>query len=323
MSTVEPRLGPTLSGDDDPAAVALAAVPRFSVAMNVHNGEAVIAEAIDSVLAQSFTDWELVIWDDCSTDRTAEICASYSDPRVRYFLSTERAGLDRNLPARQARGEWLAFLDHDDIWLPNKLSAQNALIQQDEEGRLGLVYGRTTRFDQRGRTWPFDRWHRPGRLPEGDILVELLRKPIFIAVSSLAVRRAVFSELGGIPPNILHSNDYYLCLEIARRYRAACAQELCCLYRVHPNSMSHTHRMQTLEEALLIIENFSDPAYQRLLRTQRRVLETCIGFEEIRARGAWRQGVSRILRQGSLTFLASRPFVRVVRRIRNAVMQWS
>src|SRR5262245_28470040 len=114
-----------LAGD---ATLAQAPHPWFSVALNVYNGENYIRQAIDSVLAQTFADWELVVWNDRSTDRTAEICLSYGDPRIRHILADAHAGLDRNLTARQARGRWLAFIDHDDVWLPDKLQSQYDLI---------------------------------------------------------------------------------------------------------------------------------------------------------------------------------------------------
>ena len=78
-------------------------------------------EAIDSVLAQTFTDWELIVWDDRSRDASASIVADYRDPRrIHYFLSPEDVplGQARSDAIRQATAEWIAFLDQDDIWLP-------------------------------------------------------------------------------------------------------------------------------------------------------------------------------------------------------------
>lgn len=308
-----------MTGPDDQVAGPRGPAIRFSVLMNVFNGEDLLREAVDSVLAQSFPDWELIIWDDRSTDRTSEICASYTDPRIRYILAPEHTGLDRNLPARHARGEWLAYLDHDDIWLPHKLAAQNALIEEDGTGQLGLVYGRTMSFDPRGRSFPFSRWYGSNPLPQGDIFVELLRRPTFIALSSLVVRRTAVDELGGLQSQLFCCADYHLCLGIACRYRAACVQELCCRYRVHPTSMVHVHRKRCLEEALHVIEGAAGPEQQRILLRQRRILETQIGFEDIRSGHQWRSGVWRILQKGSLPYLASRPFVRLGRAIRDRI----
>lgn len=301
-----------------PAASA-ATGPRFSVIINIYNGEDFLKEAIDSVLAQSFQDWELILWDDWSSDRSAAICAGYSDARIRYILAPEHGGIGaaRNQAVACAHGDWIAFLDQDDIWLPNKLKAQNALIEQDRTGRLSLVYGRTERFDARGRTSPFDPWYGPSRLPEGDILEQLLRKPSFVALSSVAFRKAALVELGGIPPDIVYCPDYYLCVAVARAYRsAACVQDLCCLYRVHASSMSHVYRKQIHEEALRIIAGAVEPSQWRVLRARRWVHNTWIGVEEIRSDGVMR-GLSRILRHGSLLYLALRPFMLLGRAIRH------
>jgi glycosyltransferase involved in cell wall biosynthesis len=104
-------------------------MPAVSVIMNVRNGASTLREALDSVMAQTFSDWELIVWDDCSSDDSAKIVAQYSDPRIRYFFSSELTSLGRarNHAIRQAQGVWVAFLDQDDLWLPRKLEMQLAL----------------------------------------------------------------------------------------------------------------------------------------------------------------------------------------------------
>jgi glycosyltransferase involved in cell wall biosynthesis len=101
-----------------------AAIPLFSIIMNVYNGATYIRAAIDSVLAQTCPDWELVVWDDCSRDESVAICRSYQDPRIRLFVSETNVGLGaaRNLVISETRGEWVAFLDQDDIWTADKLT---------------------------------------------------------------------------------------------------------------------------------------------------------------------------------------------------------
>jgi glycosyltransferase involved in cell wall biosynthesis len=296
--------------------------PRFSVIVNVYNGEAFLRETIDSVLAQSFTDFELIFWDDCSTDGSPDICAGYVDPRFRYFRAAARVSVAaaRARAVTEAKGEWLAFLDQDDIWLPHKLAAQNAVIEQDMTGRVALVYGRTLRFDLRGRLSAFDPWHSHKRLPEGDIFAELLRRPSFIALSSASIRRTAFIDACGTPAYVNYCPDYYYCVAISRRYLAACVQEPCCLYRVHQSNMSQLYRRQIHEEALRIIEAAAEwPAQRRILRTRRRVHQTWIGVEEIRTRDAVGSGIRRILLKGSLTYLTFRPLLVLARRLRGGV----
>src|SRR5690349_646687 len=100
-------------------------MPAVSIIMNVRNGAPWLRQALDSALAQTFADFELIVWDDCSTDASPAIAREYEsrDPRVRYILSPEDTplGRARHLAIQRATGEWLAFLDQDDVWLPQKL----------------------------------------------------------------------------------------------------------------------------------------------------------------------------------------------------------
>lgn len=98
-----------------------------SIIMPSYNTDRFIAETIESVLAQTYTDWELIIVDDCSNDNTDEVVAQYlSDTRIRYIKNEKNSGaaVSRNRALREAKGKWIAFLDSDDLWLPEKLEKQ-------------------------------------------------------------------------------------------------------------------------------------------------------------------------------------------------------
>ena len=192
-------------------------MPLVSIIMNVRNGAAFLRDALNSVMAQTFQDWELIVWDDCSTDDSAKIVAEYRDPRIRYYLSPDDTPLGpaRNAAIRKATGEWLAFLDQDDIWLPRKLEQQMALAGDG----VGIIYGRTVMFDVRGNRRDYDYGHEFSPLPEGNIFTQLFSEACFIAMSSAVLRRSAVDEVGGIPDNIQVVPDYYLYIAIARRYR--------------------------------------------------------------------------------------------------------
>jgi hypothetical protein len=172
-------------------------MPLVSTIINVRNGAATLREAIESVLAQTFTEWELIIWDDRSSDASASIVAEYHGERVRYFLSPQDVSLGkaRSDAIRQAKGEWIAFLDQDDIWLPGKLEKQMALADES----VGLIYGRTIRFYPRGMERDYDQKHEYELLPEGNIFTQLFTKSCFIAMSSAVFRRSAIEAIGGIP----------------------------------------------------------------------------------------------------------------------------
>ena len=102
--------------------------------MPSYNTAKYIAESIDSVLAQTYPHWELLIVDDCSTDNTDEVVASIQDPRIRYFKNARNSGaaVSRNRALKEARGKWIAFLDSDDLWEPEKLEKQIRFMREHD-----------------------------------------------------------------------------------------------------------------------------------------------------------------------------------------------
>lgn len=104
-----------------------------SIIMPSYNTGNYIAESIQSVLNQTYENWELIIVDDCSTDNTDEIVASFKDERIKYFKNETNSGaaLTRNRALREAQGEWIAFLDSDDLWMPEKLERQIKFMEKN------------------------------------------------------------------------------------------------------------------------------------------------------------------------------------------------
>ncbi len=99
-----------------------------------YNTARFIEETIQSVLSQTYTDWEMLIVDDCSTDNTDEVVAPYlADPRIRYLKNEKNSGaaVSRNYALREAKGKWIAFLDSDDLWAPDKLAKQIAFMKEN------------------------------------------------------------------------------------------------------------------------------------------------------------------------------------------------
>ena len=290
-------------------------MPQISVLINVRNGAQYLREAIDSVLAQTFADWELVLWDDCSTDDSAKIIAEYRDPRIHYHLSPEDTPLGeaRNRAIAHATGEWLAFLDQDDIWLPRKLEKQLALTAPE----VAIIYGRTVLFDSRqGNLRDYDHTHEFSALPEGDIFSELFSHACFIAMSSVMLRAAAVAELGKIPPTIQVVPDYYLYVALARNFKARAVQEVVCRYRVHSGSMSasHEYRRRLHEEPPLIIRQWASQVDPRIVRSRLKRYSTALALEEIR--NGRLTGCRRLLLEGSPGWLISRPFAVAWRSLR-------
>ena len=288
-------------------------MPLVSVIMNIRNGAAFLREAMDSVMAQTFADWELIVWDDCSTDNSAAIVAEYKDPRVRYFLSPEETplGKARDNAMRQARGEWLTFLDCDDLWTATKLEKRMALADE----RVGIIYGRTVLFWPNGRKRDYDQAHEFSQLPEGDIFSELFRSACFISGSAV-LRRSAVEEIGGIPEYIEMTPDYYLYVAIARRYPARAVQEVVYWYRMHGSNMGLRNRREVHQEALVMIDQWAECLDPRIAAYRRMTHATGLAWEEMRSLASAGTGIRRLFSEGSVTWLMSRPFVNALRRMR-------
>ena len=119
--------------------------------MPSYNTGRFIGDSIRSVQAQTYTDWELIIVDDCSTDDTDAVAAGFDDPRIRYLKNDRNRGAaeSRNRALREARGRWIAFLDSDDLWDPRKLERQTAFM---EKHGYSFSYTNYSEIDEHSRT---------------------------------------------------------------------------------------------------------------------------------------------------------------------------
>ena len=282
-------------------------MPSVSVIMNVRNGASTLREALNSVLAQTFQEWELIVWDDRSTDQSAQIIADYKDSRIRYFQSAEETSLGkaRSNAIRHATAAWLAFLDQDDIWLPGKLARQMALPDQN----VGLIYGRTVRFYPSGLERDYDQAHEFKLLPEGDIFDQLFTDSCFIAMSSAVFRRAAVEAVGGIPNAIQIIPDYWLYVSVARRYPVRAVQEIVCRYRMHGANMSRLIALKMNQEVLWLIDQWAAELDPRTVALCRKRHFTAIALQEIRKPNTAVRGLARLFTQGSITSQLMRPFM--------------
>ncbi|HEX7976733.1 MAG TPA: glycosyltransferase [Anaerolineales bacterium] len=184
--------------------------PQVSVIIPAFNQCAYLGAAVQSVLDQTFTDWELVVVDDGSTDNTSEVAARFSDPRIHVMRQVNK-GLPgaRNTGIAASSGEYLAFLDADDTYLPNKLEIQVAHL--DKEPGVGLSYASRIEIDQQDQpSWLV-------RAPEQTDLRRLVLGFPF-TINDLLVRRTWVERVGGFDETFrLHSEDrdFYLRLALA------------------------------------------------------------------------------------------------------------
>lgn len=238
--------------------------PFISVIINCFNGEKYLHHTLNSVLSQSFEDWELIFWDNCSNDGSAEIFNSYKDKRFKYYLAPEHLNLAaaKELAIRRAEGEWLALLDVDDLWCDNKLSMQVKLI--NEAGKnLGAVYGRMQLMVEAEalnslmakRALINENYRMREKLPEGSVFNNLALEN-FIPQPSLLIKKDAYFNVGGVDTSLRYAWDYDLTLKIAHRYEVRALQDFCCYYRIHGSNLSQTQGDLCCQESIYVLQKF-------------------------------------------------------------------
>lgn len=259
---------------------------RVSVIMNGHNVAAYVAAAIELVLAQTFSDWEVVFWDNLSTDRTAQIVAGYSDPRLRYFLAPKFTSLGeaRNQAIRESRGELIAFLDCDDIWLPEKLKRQLPLFDDPE---VGLVYSDTIFFNARGDEKRSYGGVLPGR---GRCFRQLLGR-YFLSMETVVLRRtALEAQTVWFDPRFNFIEEADLFRRIAHDWKIEGVADALARWRVHASSWTFKHPELFRKETLLMLDRYRQlyPGFDAQYADEIEVLMDVVALTE--GRDAWLKG---------------------------------
>ncbi len=200
-------------------------MPDVSVVIATRNREILVKQAIDSALAQSAPVREVIVVDDGSVDATRAQLAAYGD-RIRVFhQENQGASAARNLAIQASRGEWIAFLDDDDVWLDTKIERQMALVRQNP--RLGIVYCSDYAVDEQLRVL-----HTRQAIPEnrGDVFERLLVKN-FIFTSCVLARRDLIEKAGYMNRAYQFAEDWDLWLRIAATHPVDFVPEPLVLYR--------------------------------------------------------------------------------------------
>ena len=212
-----------------------------SVLVTVYMQGRYVRKTLESVLAQTFSDWEMIVTDDCSPDNSLEEIRKVSDPRMRIVARPRNSGLaniPRNEMIRAARGKYLAFLDGDDLWLPEKLERQVRFMETHPEYPFSHVACMV--MDAEGRDLYPRNW---GNYPEnGDCFRELLRKT-FICTSAAMVTRSLVEEVGLFSEDkALRNNgdDTEFFLRCARKHAIGMpSMDILMKYRWDEQSLTH------------------------------------------------------------------------------------
>jgi len=210
--------------------------PAVSVILPTHNRAHLLGRGIQSILGQSFTDLELLVVDDASSDGTLDVVKAFRDERVRYIklASNVGGGAARNAGVSQARAPVIAFQDSDDIWLPQKLERCMERLER-EPGLIG-VFSAFWQIEGRSAVY------RPAGVPEqASMAVGILREN-FIDTPTSVIRRTVFEQAGGFDPGLPRYQDWELFIRLLRRGAMAYINEPLVLSFVTPGSISTDSR---------------------------------------------------------------------------------
>lgn len=230
--------------------------PAVSVVIPAYNAASYIEETLDSVLAQTYRDFETIVIDDGSTDNTGEVISQYGDA-VRYIRKENGGSASaRNRGIREARGRYIAFLDADDLWIPEKLERLHELFEKDPA--LAWAYSDAL-FVEAETDKALYRASQIRARPQGDVLQPLMLGN-FMPPSMIVVKRNVLEEVGGFDESELRriSEDWELCMRIAARYPIRYLDEPLVHIRKHSENKTGTmnlehalqSRLTTIKEAV-------------------------------------------------------------------------
>jgi len=213
--------------------------------MNCFNGERYLRDSVDSVISQTYENWEVIFWDNQSTDNSAKIFKDYKDDRLKYYCAdshTEILYRARNYALKKTKGEFIAFLDVDDWWLPEKLEKQIPLFDDPE---VGMVYGNVWLFHEKKNKKEL---YKKGELPTGKILNELLNDYV-IGSPTYVIRKKTLESLDYSFNDDLHIiGDFDINIRLSAKWKINCTQSPIAFARRHSKNVSISNREKEINE---------------------------------------------------------------------------
>ena len=291
-----------------PARVPTAA-PLVDAIISCHDYGRFLTDAIDSVLAQSYPNIEVVVVDDGSTDDTAEVAARYADHGVRYVHRTQGgAGRARNTGLRATSAPLIAFLDADDAWLPDRVSAGVEHLERHPE--IALVAAHAFACDEAMR--PSSIVHALRGPASGRVLEALLVHNVVLNPSSVLIRRSALEAVGGFS-EIAFGEDWDTWIEVAKRFPIGFTDQVVALVRRHAGSITPRRGHSRVDVNLAIVDRHLGeirPAWKRRLLRRRAASAAYLHA----GLGSAIQGDKRVARRYAVSAIALDPFTLAERK---------
>lgn len=233
---------------------------KVSVIIPAYNAMQFLPNTIESVLQQTFGDYEVVIVDDGSMDEIAKWVPQIQDSRVKFFSQVNQGpAAARNLGLTKAQGEYIAFLDADDVWEPTKLEKQVQVLDQYPD--VGLVYSWVGSIDSQGNVC-----HKVLNYSfEGDVWEKLIEHNIIECGSTPMLRHSCFETVGMFDPNVKYAQDWDMWLRTALKYPFKVIPQTLVYYRNHPSNRSKNWTIMEPSYHIIFEKIFAlaTPAQQR------------------------------------------------------------
>lgn len=221
-------------------------MPTISIIIPAYNVERTILETIESVQQQTFSNFEIIVINDGSTDQTLEVLKNVQDERLKVF-SYENGGVSvaRNRGISYAKGQFIAFLDADDLWTPDKLELQLAALQHKKEA--GVAYSWTYfKYEKEERSYADE-----SNSFEGNVYADLLLKNFLHNGSNPLIRREAIEYVGFFDPTLKIGEDWDFYLRLAARWPFVLVRKPQIIYRQYPSSSSS--QIELMEKDVLIM----------------------------------------------------------------------
>ncbi len=252
--------------------------PTVSINLCCYNSKKYLRETLDSIVNQTYKDWELVVINDGSSDLTESIIKEYIDkgyPIVYHYQENHGLGYSRNEALKRSSGEFIAFIDHDDIWLPEKLEKQVPLFN---DSKIDFVYSNFYKFDDKGKR----RLVSKNTKQEGNLFESLLCL-YDIGILTVILRAVSLKKLDKLFDPILHlAEEYDLFMRLLYCSQAIYMPEPLAMHRVHSNMSTRLYWREFSEEIESVNNNFKniDPSFSKIYASALKCAKIQLEFQK-------------------------------------------
>ena len=264
--------------------------PLVSIIMNCYNGETYLQESINSVLSQTYKNWELVFWNNKSQDKSAEIFKGYEDKRFKYFYANKHTTLykARNLAIKESRGDFIAFLDTDDLWDENKLELQMCYFNNLE---VGVVFSNCWLFKNNMKK---KKLYTKKKLPSGKILDQLINN-YNVGILTVVIRKTFYLKLiKKFDERFLIIGDSDLFMRLSKICLFEAVQKPLASYRSHDKNLSKLNKRKEIEESEIWLRENKLNLNEFQIKNLQKKIDNMI-FVDYKIKGKYKDCISMLL----------------------------